>query len=123
MNIVNSELCSFCEAESETIIHLSCSCRKVKQRWASVQQLQWCSKSFSLSDLSPQTVVLGFLKNARAHIHQNLVLLVFRKFAHKKRELPSQIALPTFLNYRNYIYKIEHKIAPKNTTVEKHLKN
>ena len=31
MNILNSELCSFCEAEPETIIHLLCSCRKVKQ--------------------------------------------------------------------------------------------
>ena len=41
---------------------------------------------------------------------------------YEKRELPSQIALPTFLNYLNYIYKIEHKIALKNNTVEKHLK-
>ena len=48
MNIVNSELCSFCEAEPETIIHLLCSCRKVKQLWSSVQQ--WCTKFFSLPD-------------------------------------------------------------------------
>ena len=60
MNIVNSELCSFCEAEPETIIHLLCSCRKVKQLWSSVQQ--WCSKCFSLPDLSPETAVLGFWK-------------------------------------------------------------
>ena len=31
MNIVNSELCSFCKAEPETMIHLLCSCKKVKQ--------------------------------------------------------------------------------------------
>ena len=78
MNIFNSELCWFCEAEPETVIHLLCSCRKVKQLWSSVQQ--WCSKCFSLLDLSPQTVVLGFLENARAHIHQNLILLfLFKK--------------------------------------------
>ena len=40
----------------------------------------------------------------------------------EKRELLSQIALPTFINYLNYIYKIEHKIALKNNTAEKHLK-
>ena len=67
MNIVNSELCSFCQTEAETIIHLLCSCRKVKQLWTSVQQ--WCRKCFSLADLSPPTAVLGFLENARAHIH------------------------------------------------------
>ena len=120
MNIVYSELCSFCEAEPETIIHLLCSCRKVKQLWSSVQQ--WCSKCFSLPDLSSQTAVLGFVENARAHIHQNLILLFFKKFVYEKRELPSQIALPTFIKYLNYIYKIEHKIALKNNTVEKHLK-
>ena len=97
-----------------------CSCRKVKQLWSSVQQ--WCSKSFSLPDLSPQTAVLGFLENAGAHIHQNLILLFFKKFVYEKRELPSQIALPIFLNYLHHIYKIEHKIALKNNTVEKHLK-
>ena len=120
MNTVNWELCSFCEAEPETIIHFLCSCRKVKQLWSSVQQ--WCSKCFSLPDLSPQTAVLGFLENARAHIHQNLILLFFKKFVCEKRELPSQIALPTFLNCLSYIYKIEHKIALKNNTLEKHLK-
>ena len=120
MNIVNSELCSFCEAESETIIHWLCPCRKVKQLWASVQQC--CSKCFSPPDLSPQTGVLGFLENARSHIHQNIILLFFKKFVYEKRDLPPQIALPTFLNYLNYIYKIEHKVAVKNNTVEKHLK-
>ena len=111
MNIANSQLCSFCEAEPETIIHLLCSCRKVKQLWSSVQQ--WCSKCFSLPDLSPQTAVLGFLENAGVHIHQNLILLFFKKFVYEKRKLPSQIALPTFRNYLHYIYKIEHKIALK----------
>ena len=97
MNIVNKELCSFCEAEPETIIHLLGSCRKVKQLWSSVQQ--WCSKCFSSPDLSSQTAVLGFLENTGAHSHQNLILLLFKKFMYEKRELPSQIALPTFLNY------------------------
>ena len=120
MNTVNSEPCSLCEAEPETIIHLLCSCRMVKQLWSSVQQ--WCSKCFSIPDLSPQTAVLGFLKNARVHIHQNLILLFCKKFVYEKRKLPSQIALPTFLSYLNYIYKIEPKIALKNNTIEKHLK-
>ena len=120
MNIVNSELCSFCETEPETIIHLLCSCRKVEQLWSSVQQ--WCSKCFSLPDLSPKTTVLGFLENARTHINENLILLFFKIFVYEKLVQPSQIALPTFLNYLNYIYKIEYKIALKNFTVENHLK-
>ena len=120
MNIVNSELCSFCEAEPETIIHLLCSCRKVKQLWSSVQQ--WCSKCFSLPDLPPKTAVLGFLENARTHINKNLILLFLKKFVYEKRVRPSQIALPTFLNCLNYICKTEYKIALKNFTVENHLK-
>ena len=120
MNTVNSELCLFCEAEPEMIIHLLCSCGKVIQLWSSSQQ--WCSKCFSLPNLSPQTAVLGFLENARAYVHQNLILFFFKKFVYEKRELPYQIALPTFLTYLNYIYKIEHKIALKINTVEKHLK-
>ena len=50
------------------------------------------------------------------------IVVVTKKFKYEKRELPSQIALPTFVNYFNYIYNIEHKIALKNNTVEKHLK-
>ena len=120
MNIVNSELCPFCEAEQETIIHLLCSCREVKQLWSSVQQ--WCSKCFSLPDLSPKTAVLGFLENARTHINENLILLFLKKFVYEKRVQPSQIALPTFLNYLNYIYKIEYKTALKHFMVENRLK-
>ena len=59
-NMVHKEPCSFCEAELETIIHLLCSCRKVKQLRTIVQQ--WCSKYFSLPDISPQTAVHGFWK-------------------------------------------------------------
>ena len=41
---------------------------------------------------------------------------------YERQELPSQTVLPTFLNYLNYIYKIEHKITLKNDTIEKNLK-
>ena len=120
MNIVDLELCSFCQEEPETIIHLLYLCSRVKQLCSSVRQ--WCSKCFSLPDLSPQTAILGFLENTGAHIRHNLILLFFKKFVYEKRELPSQIALPAFPNYLIYIYKIEHKTAFKNNMVEKHLK-
>ena len=120
MNIVNSELCSFCETEPETIIHLLCSCRKVKKLWSSVQQ--WCSKCFSLPDLSPKTAVLGFLEMLEHISTKTSFYSFFKKFVYEKRVQPSQIALATFPNYLNYIYKIEYKIALKNFTVENHLK-
>ena len=38
INIVDSDLCSFCKKETETIVHLFCNCENVVHLWDSVNE-------------------------------------------------------------------------------------
>ena len=55
---VESPLCSLCNSETETMIHLFCHCSKTLQLWRSLPN--WCKECLTLPTLEPSTAILGF---------------------------------------------------------------
>ena len=60
MNLVESSLCSYCNVEEETTIHLFSGCLCIRELWGEVQ-LFFRSK-LVLEDLTPQSAILGWYK-------------------------------------------------------------
>ena len=56
MNSVESSLCSFCNIEDETTVHLFSGCQYVKDVWREVQV--FFRSKIILSDLTPQSAIL-----------------------------------------------------------------
>ena len=58
MNIVESSLCSYCNDEDETTVHLFSGCLFVKGLWVEVQN--YFRSKVILPDLTPQSAILGW---------------------------------------------------------------
>ena len=77
MQVMDSLLCSLCNAEDETIIHLFSKCLVTINLWRNIQS--WAnSVGFSLPDLDAQNLFLGFIGSAKPMITENLLLLIFK---------------------------------------------
>ena len=61
MNIIDSDICDFCDQQEQTLCHLFYECRLVKEFWASVQS--WLTTECGINcDFCPKTVIFGVLE-------------------------------------------------------------
>ena len=58
---VDSSLCSYCNKEQETLLHLFHSCLKTKQLWNKLRQ--YLSKFTNISHSTPQSSIPGIFDN------------------------------------------------------------
>ena len=58
MSRVLNSLCSFCNIEDETTVHLFSECHYVMDVWREVQV--FFRSKITLSDLTPQSAILGW---------------------------------------------------------------
>ena len=56
----DTKLCSFCNQEDETVIHLLANCSKSKTLWNSLKE--FFKDTINLSSLTPQSAIFGFLQ-------------------------------------------------------------
>ena len=78
MKLKNTPLCSFCNKEEETLLHIFSECTSVIYLW---QQLTtFFENKLILSALTPQTVLLGLWSDNANHDEPTikLVLLMFK---------------------------------------------
>ena len=61
MNIIDSDICDFCDQQEQTLCHLFYECRLVKEFWASVQS--WLTTECGVNcDFCLKTVLFGVLE-------------------------------------------------------------
>ena len=99
----NTQLCSFCKIEEETISHLFYYCTHIQDIWNHVQI--YFTDCFHFSQLAPQTAIFGFLNiDNDTFLIQHRILLLFKLHicnARKHGFLP-------FNNFQNEISKIKN---------------
>ena len=87
MNLVESEMCSFCKGEQETVEHLFLNCRIAKTLLIDICNL--CKETMSFPVLSFKNIICGFTESSEQNICQNFVLLLFKKFLYQQRSRQS----------------------------------
>ena len=120
MNLVESEMCSFCKGEKETVEHLFLNCRIAKTLWTNICNL--CKETMSFPVLSFKNIICGFTESSEQNICQNFVLLLFKKFLYQQRSRQSGANFKSFSNSIHTIYRIEYKIAAANYKLDSHFK-
>ena len=84
MKVLDSPLCSLCNAEDETIIHLFSKCSVTINLWRNIQS--WANSiGLSLPDLDSKNSFLGSIGLAKPIIIENFLLLIFKKFICQKK--------------------------------------
>ena len=111
MNIRQSDLCSFCLLEKETIFHLFCDCDFVKSFWE--QFKNWiCTNAEDIS-LNNFEIIFGKVKNKK-YSCLNLLITLAKYHIYKQKFKNSR---PLFFNFKleiQYYYKLEKFIYKKN---------
>ena len=83
MNLTDTKLCSFCNLENETPVHIFGKCNLTLSLWKSLQNKL---KDFLLlENISPQSAILGFTELEHDENTMNHLLLIFKRFIYKNR--------------------------------------
>ena len=111
MKLVASSMCSYCNSEEETPIHLFAECRYVRGVWEQIQV--FFSSKVVLADLSPQSAILGWYQEDSFSILKNQILLIFKMTLYKDR-LVGRCSLDRFINKLKLVRAIEYEMNSNN---------
>ena len=111
---VDSPLCSYCNEEEETLLHLFHSCLKTKQLWNKLRQ--YFSQFINIPHSTPQSSILGIFDNNQHSELINHLLLIFKFYIYSTRNTKQL----SFDNLKIKIKKI--KEIEKELTSSKKLK-
>jgi hypothetical protein len=104
-------MCSYCNADDETPIHLFAECRYVRGVWGQIQDFFRCK--VVLADLNPQSAILGWYNEKSFGILKNQILLIFKMTLYKDREV-GIYSLDRLINKLKMVKSIEYGINRNN---------
>ena len=82
--ITKSPLCSYCNTNDETPIHLFCECNSTKSLWLQLNRRFHSDLKFP--ELTPQTAIVDIFNDSVSNIHLiNHILLLFKLYIYKYR--------------------------------------
>ena len=114
---VQSSLCSLCNSEVETVLHLFCNYSVTNQFWSFLSS--WLQDCVSLPMLEPDLATLGWwkLENGRKMLASH-ICLVFNHFIFSDRKLKYTINIFAFKRHLIAIQKIKQKILFRRNVTE-----
>ena len=114
IGIVDSNRCTFCFLEKETILHTFFDCYEVKNLW--LQLYTWLkSNNILLPTLSADTIILGLPDKSF-----DIIILATKYYIYLCRCLKQNLSLTGLKAYLRNIYVIERNIAQKNFKMSAH---
>ena len=110
--IIESELCTFCNEQPETIIHLLVHCTKVKTMWDHFKE--YSSRKYAkYVELTEEKIITNVFCKPRNHV-VNFIGLLLKQYIYSKRCMKSDLKFEFFLQHLYKIKNIEKYIALKN---------
>ena len=112
--ISESELCSFCNAQRETINHLFCECSIV------MPVKNYVKEKLSLAELTDAQILMNEAVRNPKHMENSIVLL-YKYFLYKSRCLKEIPHIESFKNFISLSISIEEQIAKNRDKLTLHL--
>ena len=101
----NTALCSFCNLEDETVIHLFVYCSKTKRLWCTI--IEYFKVNFHILPLAPQSAIFGFLEaDDKVFLVLNHLLLLFKYYVYISRS-SKVLSLEALLKFILKVSKLE----------------
>ena len=121
IKVVESPLCSLCEKQNESVIHLFCTCILTQSLW---QQLTlWLQESITLPILDPEIVIFGLWNSQSTdYILINHIILLFKRFLYLKRTEKHNVSISGLKGFVKSIENIERQIASGRQKLDIHYK-
>ena len=107
----NTSLCSFCNLEDETVIHVFVQCSKTKRLWCTVIECFKWNLHFPL--LSPQSAIFDFLQaDDKVFLILNHLSLLFKYYVYVSRS-SKVLSFEALLKFIMKVYKLEKILSQK----------
>lgn len=103
--IVQSDLCTFCNQEKETIVHLFWECSRVVPIWNQVSE--WFDKMDPSLKLNSQNVIFNNVSKNTRHV-SNVVILIVKFYLYKARCAHMQPNIFSLIEDILQFQKLEH---------------
>ena len=117
-NILQSNLCTFCNLEPETIMHLLVECNQVKILWNHFAEHFQKEYNTHIS-ITPTSVITNTFTKPKKHI-VNTMGLFLKQYIYRQRCLKKTVSFIQFEHYALKIKNTERYIAIKNNKIDKH---
>ena len=118
-NMAETEMCSYCKENKETLTHLFYDCKYAQELWVEVLQLIQRKTHNSKIAFNAENVILNKLDNQRGSI-TNFICLMTKQYIYKQRCLKEEINFHQFQKQLKLVENIERYIAIKNNRLAKH---
>ena len=115
-----SNLCSFCNQQPETVLHLFIYCPKIKELWIGMELFMERFSSLPIC-FNVQNVLWNKLCKQAGHV-KNAICLFVKQYIYRQRCLHKNISLGGCKNYVMSIHNNEKYYAIKNSMLIKHQK-
>ena len=115
-----SELCSFCTKERETILHLLVYCEETAKLWIQMERFM-DNYSKDQINFSTETVIFNRLMDNPIHI-KNTICLIIKQFIYKQWCLNESLNVKKCKQYIRNVENSEKYYATKNNNMHKHQK-
>ena len=110
--ISDSNMCTFCDSEEETICHLFYDCKYVKELWQKL--FHWLHPNILLQkEISPEETLFGLIGYGDNQLF-NLVLILCKRFIYVKRCCKQPLIFSNLIGFIKDYYKTESIVCKQN---------
>ena len=118
--IKESNMCSFCGMQTETVVHLLCECPNVLELWE--QLSQYIEQRYNQQvDLSPKNIIVNTIIKLKYHAI-NFMCLVTKQYIYAQRCMGKPLSFQQLRATLVRIENIEKYISVKNDKLQLHIK-
>ena len=111
-----SPLCSFCQEDEETTIHLFSNCDNPRRLWLQIKV--HFSHFIDLPLLTPQSAIFGFVNaNKNEFLFLNFILLLFKLYVYRSRD-SKKLYFSAFIRKVKHLKLLEQKLVKMMKTKE-----
>jgi hypothetical protein len=123
MGIKETDLCSFCNSQKDSLIHIYSECDKLKDFWSDINDFLDTILKDDSQDLvlDKSTIVLGYCEKENWSSLVNFIILFAKHYIHCCYWTSKQPTFDVFFIKLKYHHDIELEIAMANNNLEKHI--
>ena len=120
VGITNSNVCTFCNCDKETVEHLFIKCDIKKTFWEKYSEWRY-NASRKPENLTTENIMLG-ISISELPVEENLCLIYAKYFIYGCKYREQKPSFSNFIKYLESKHNVEMYIAKKNNQIEEHRK-
>ena len=120
VGITNSNVCTFCSCEKETVEHLFIKCDTTKTFWEKYSEWRY-NASRKPENLTMENIMLG-ISMSELPVEENLCLLYAKYFIYGCKYREQKPSFSNFIKYLESKHNVEMYIEKKNNQIEEQRK-